>query len=106
MKRRSAFGMISHITPVALPVFLVVFYAPIIALPLRMHGWGLWAALGVGFAVPLVWGGLGIAAIALIPARFAKLKDALGLVVVGPPIIGVFGIVLWDVATFFWRWAH
>ena len=98
--------MISHITPVALPLFLVVFYAPVIVHPLRVCGWGKAAALGVGFLVPVFWLVLGHGAIAVLPARFAKLRNALELVVVGLPIVGVFGIVLWDVARLVWRLAH
>ncbi|BCM91183.1 hypothetical protein IAD21_03047 [Abditibacteriota bacterium] len=106
MKRRGALGMISHITPIMLPVFIVLFYTPVIALPLRVHGWGRAAALGIGFLIPLVWLALGLTTIALIPARFDKLKGALEVGILGLPMLGMIGILLWDLVSFLWRLAY
>ncbi len=96
-QRRRAFGLISHITPVALPIFLVLFYAPFIAAPLRAHGWNKGASLAAGFAVPIGWLLLGALAVSVIPQRFAKLKSALEIGVLGIPFCGMFALLLWVV---------
>lgn len=95
MNRRRAFGLISHITPLVLPVFLVLFYAPFIAALLRTQGWSKLAAFGGGFATPTFLIGLGIAVAHVIPPRFDKLSNALLLVVLGFPLVGMFGIGIW-----------
>lgn len=100
MNRRRAFGLISHITPVALPVFLVVLYAPVVATPLHAHGWTKGAALAAGFAVPLLWFVLGARLISIVPARFVKLKSALETGVLAIPICGVLALMLWALLRF------
>jgi hypothetical protein len=100
MNRRRAFGLISHITPVVLPVFLVVFYAPFIAAPLHAQGWTKGAALAAGFAIPLGWLLLSTGMLFIVPERFVKLKAALGIAVLGVPMLGVFALVLWDLLRF------
>ena len=97
MKRRHALGMISHITPVALTIFLILWYAPFIAAFLRAQGWEKTPALTVGFAVPIVWLALGIGAIFVLPPRFVKLNWALQMFVFGVPIAGMFALAFWVV---------
>jgi len=94
--RRRAFGMISHITPIAVPLFVVLFYAPFIAAPLHARGWNKSAAFAVGLALPALCVVTGYFLISLLPARFAKLANALASLVLGVPIVGVPVIIAWD----------
>ncbi|RYX83185.1 hypothetical protein EON83_15875 [bacterium] len=101
--RHRAFGLISHITPVAVPIFLGLFYVPILAAPLRASGWNLGAALGVSLLLFVLWMGLGTASIAIIPSRFVKLSFALQFLLFGLPLFGVFGIMVWIIIRTLWH---
>lgn len=104
--RRGAFGMISHITPVALTVFIALWYAPFIAGWLRVQGWSKGAALGMGFVLPCLWLLFGVGFASMLPVRFAKLRDALGWIIYGLPVIGMIGSLFWVVARTIWHLAH
>lgn len=101
--RHRAFGLISHITPVAVPIFLGLFYMPLIAAPLRASGWSRGTALGVSLLLVVLWMGVGTASIALTPSRFEKLSVALQFLVLGLPLFGVFGITVWVVISSLWH---
>jgi len=94
--RRLAFGMISHITPIALPVFLILFYAPFIAAPLHANGWSKSAAFAAGLAIPALYMGTGFLAMTFLPRRFDKLASALAILVLGLPIVGMPAVIVWE----------
>lgn len=91
-QRRRAFGSHSHITPVTVSLFLILFYAPFISNPLRAHGWNKGAALTTGLAIPTLWMVVGCRLIFVVPARFEKLNTAFEFVVFGVPVVGMFVI--------------
>lgn len=101
--RRRAFGMISHITPIAVPLFIVFFYAPFIAAPLHTSGWNKSAAFAVGLAIPALWMGMGYLTISFLPRRFDKLASALAILVLGLPIVGIPAIIAWDCIRALWH---
>ena len=105
-RRHRAFGLISYITPVAVPIFIVLFYAPFVAVPLQVHGWSKLSALGVGLLVPIFWLVIGSIITRTLPARFAKLKEALGWILYGLPILGMFVVAFGQMAVVLWHLAR
>jgi len=106
MNRRRAFGLISYVTPIAVPLFVVFFYAPFIAARLHARGWNKGAAFAVGLAIPALWLATGSLCISLLPRRFAKLVNALDLLVFGLPMIGMPTIIAWVCIRALWQWAR
>ncbi len=103
MKPNQGFASFSYITPVALRAFLLLFYAPLIANLLREQRGAKAETLGVGLLIPVTWLILtsGITQTPLL--RFAKLREALGWIMYGLPIVGMFVIAFGQVAVTPWH---
>jgi len=100
---RRAFGLISYVTPIAVPLFLVFFHAPFIAAPLHASGWNKGAAFVVGVAIPALWLALGSLGSSRLATRFAKLATAPDLLVLGLPMVGIPAIIAWICIRALWH---